>query len=55
LAGLENYYKEYVAGARIEKALTTVLVEQYLEQDSRGYLVVMRAGDLRVNLKLPAA
>jgi hypothetical protein len=55
LAGLENHHKEYVAGARMEKALTTVLVEQDLEQDSTGYLVVMRAGDPLVNPKLLAA
>jgi hypothetical protein len=39
----------------MEKAPTTVPVEQDLEQDSTGYLVVMRAGDPQVNLKLPVA
>ena len=55
LADLENHYKDYVASARIEKAPTTVVVEQDLKQDSRGYLVVIRAGDPLVNPKLPAA
>ena len=39
----------------MEKAPTTVLVEQDLGQDSTGYLVVMKAGDPLVNPKLPAA
>jgi hypothetical protein len=54
LASLENHYKEYVASARTEKAPTTVVVEQDLKQDSRGYLVIMRAQDPLVNPKLPA-
>ena len=52
---LENHHKVYVSGGRMEKAPATVLVEQDLEQDSTGYLVVMRTGDPLVNPKLPVA
>jgi hypothetical protein len=55
LIGLEKYYKVYVSGKRMEKAPTTVLVKQDLEQDSTGYLLVMRAGDPLVSPKLPVA
>jgi hypothetical protein len=55
LIGLENYYKVYVLGKRMEEAPITVLVEQDLDQDSTGYLVAMKAGDPLVKPKLPIA
>jgi hypothetical protein len=55
LAGLQNYYELYVLRRKMKQAPITVLLEQDSEDDSKGYLVVMKEGDPLHDPKLPLA